>query len=181
MPDDSVIPTSVQPTFCRGLIPTELQGRELLDEVELRLVEKAGGKRRPKGKDLEETPTDHIFTSGLYARRIYLRKGLILTTKIHKTEHPYVVTKGVANVYNELTNEWERIEAPHQGITKPGTRRLLVILEDMVWTTYHPTQETCLETLEDELVEDYHNPRLHALLQAQVGGEAVMGVKGVLK
>lgn len=35
--------------------------------------------------------------------------------------------------------EWERLEAPHTGITEPGTRRVLYIEEDCIWTTSHVT------------------------------------------
>lgn len=79
----------------------------------------------------------HTFTPGLYSRRLIMPKDAIIVSKIHKTEHQFEVSKGIACV--KINDEdWEIIEAPYQGITKPGTRRVLVIVEDCTWTTYHP-------------------------------------------
>jgi CDP-diglyceride synthetase len=33
--------------------------------------------------------------------------------------------------------EWDEITAPYTGITVPGTRRVLYIIEDCIWTTFH--------------------------------------------
>ena len=50
-------------------------------------------------------------------------KGQIISTGIHKKEHPYFVLKGDISV---LTDEGiKRIKAPYNGITKPGTKRLI--------------------------------------------------------
>lgn len=80
----------------------------------------------------------HTFTPGLYSRRLTMPVDAIIVSKIHKTEHQFEVSKGIACVkIND--DDWEIIEAPYQGITKPGTRRVLVIVEECTWTTYHPT------------------------------------------
>jgi len=97
------------------------------------------------------------FTPGLYSRTIHMQKGLVCTSKIHKTEHQFNVSKGVLKVWSE-ENGWELIVAPYQGITKPGARRALIILEDTVWTTYHPTHTTNMEQLEAELIEPHAIP-----------------------
>jgi hypothetical protein len=102
----------------------------------------------------------HRFTPGLYIRQIFMPKNSVLTSKIHKTEHPFTVSKGLCHVYIEERGEWETFSAPHTGITKPGTRRLLIIEEDTVWTTYHPTDLTDLIEIEESLLEEYQNPLL---------------------
>lgn len=80
----------------------------------------------------------HYFTPGLYAREIYMPAGTLIISKIHRTEHPFVISKGSAYVkINE--HDWELLEAPYTGITHPGTRRVLLIEEDCIWTTFHPT------------------------------------------
>ncbi len=58
-------------------------------------------------------------------------------------------------------------EAPHTGITMPGTRRLLVMHEDTVWTTFHVTDLTDPKEIEDEIVLNYKNPLLQPLLEAR--------------
>ena len=138
----------------------------LLDEVEVRLLE-IGGVERPKGEAVVGIPQTHTFTPGLYAREVKIPAGTILTSKIHKTQHPFVISQGAVNVYLEDEARWELLQAPHLGVTQPGTRRLLVVEEDLVWTTFHPTATTDLEELEDELLADYVNPLLHALLEGK--------------
>lgn len=78
----------------------------------------------------------HIFTKGMYSRAIFMPAGSLLTSKIHLTEHQYIISIGRAIVYeNDGTHE---VCGPYHGVTKPNTRRALYILEDTIWTTFHP-------------------------------------------
>lgn len=104
-----------------------------------------------------DLPVTHRFTPGMYIREIFMPKGTLLTSKIHKTEHPYVISMGVVSVYTE-TEGVKVLSSPHTGITKPGTRRLLFIHEDTIWTTFHPTQETDLVKIEEDIIESHSNP-----------------------
>jgi hypothetical protein len=109
-------------------------------------------------------PLEHRFTHdsdgnvNLYSRTIFMPKGLLCTSKIHKTEHQYVVSKGVLKVWSEEMG-WELIRAPFIGITKPGARRALHIIEDTVWTTFHPTTLTDLKEIEAALIEPHQIPQ----------------------
>ena len=105
-------------------------------------------------------PMGHSFTPGMYRRTIFMPGGSIVLSRIHTTEHFYVVTAGRAFVYREDLNQWDRIEAPHHGVTQPGARRFLIIVHDMIWTTYHPTELTDIEEIERSLSLDHHNPLL---------------------
>jgi hypothetical protein len=80
--------------------------------------------------------TTHKFTEGMYIREIFMPAGSLITSKIHKTEHPYVISYGKTAVSID-GDEWNEITAPYTGITVPGTRRVLYILEDCIWTTFH--------------------------------------------
>lgn len=99
-------------------------------------------------------PLKHTFVDGAYVREITMPKGALLTSKIHKITHPYFVLKGEVSV---LTEEGVvRIKAPFSGVTKAGTKRLLYIHEETVWTTIHVTKETDLEKIEAEIIaKDY--------------------------
>jgi hypothetical protein len=72
----------------------------------------------------------------MYIREIFMPAGSLITSKVHKTEHPYIVSYGKVAVSID-GDEWDEITAPYTGITKPGTRRILYILEDCIWTTFH--------------------------------------------
>jgi uncharacterized protein YbdZ (MbtH family) len=96
-------------------------------------------------------PVVNRFTPGLYLREVSVPAGSLVVTKIHKTEHPFVVSKGKISVWTEDKGVVQ-IEAPYTGITKPGTRRVCFCHTDTVWTTFHPTTETDLEKLEADLI-----------------------------
>jgi hypothetical protein len=104
------------------------------------------------GAPMVELPTTHRFTPGLYIREVTLKAGVIYTTRTHKTEHPFVISSGRVTVFHEDGSRRE-LRAPHTGITPVGARRVILTLEDTVWTTFHPTQETNLDKLEELLVE----------------------------
>ena len=95
-------------------------------------------------------PLKHTFTDGLYIRQITMPKGMTMTSKIHKTEHPYFVLRGDVTVATETGAQ--RIIAPYWGITKPGTKRALYMHEETVWITVHKTKETDLDIIEDQLI-----------------------------
>lgn len=86
-------------------------------------------------------PVRHLFTPGLYTREIFMPAGTLLTSRIHLFEHPYVISAGVVSVWDEGSG-WVKLRAPHLGVTKPATRRVLYIHEDTTWTTFHVTTET---------------------------------------
>lgn len=109
-----------------------------------------------------DCPLVHMFTDGMYIREIVMPTGALVTSKIHKTEHPYVVSKGKLLVRVD-NGEWVEIAAPYTGITKAGTRRVAYILEDCTWTTFHnnPDNLTDLEQIEDLVIERYENPLIN--------------------
>lgn len=98
---------------------------------------------------LIDCPLVHTFVPGMYIRRIFMPKGKynpdtkvddinVVTSMIHKTTHPFFILTGKVAVFSE--NDGEQIlTAPFHGITTPGTRRVLRILEDTIWITCHAT------------------------------------------
>ena len=135
----------------------------LIDEVERRLV-LAGGKYQKRGEALEGFPLRHTFAPGLYVRELTIPAGGILTSKIHRTHHIWVMSKGLMSVYVEGEG-WRLLHAPLQGETLPGTRRLAVAHTEVVFTTFHPTEETDVLRLEEALMADYRNPLLEGLVE----------------
>lgn len=102
-------------------------------------------------------PLTHRFTPGLYTREIFMPAGSLITSKIHNTEHPYVISKGVVSVFTDEDGE-VLLKAPHCGITKPGTRRVLYIHEDCVWLTFHPCVDgETVEAIEKRIIEPHNN------------------------
>lgn len=134
--------------------PGELLGRaddEAIDALEQRIL----GELEPV-----EMPLVHRFTPGLYIREIHMKAGTVLTSKIHRTEHPFTISKGRCLVLLR-GGETRELAAPYTGITKPNTRRVLLILEDTIWTTYHvlePGEEGDLDKIEARIIEQRYQP-----------------------
>jgi hypothetical protein len=111
-----------------------------------------------------ECPTTHHFLPGWYIREITMPAGTILTSKIHKTEHPYHVSKGEVSVWTQNQGTI-RIRSPHSGITQPNTRRLIYVWEECVWTTFHKNDNGW--TTPDDVEKDIIQPHINPLLKFQ--------------
>ncbi len=110
-------------------------------------------------RDLEENPeaffslpTDHLFPPGQYVRTVFMAAGRWVSTRIHLADHPFFISAGRILVWTAETGTIE-LSAPHIGITKVGTRRMIYVLEDCIFSTCHPNPEN--ETDPDKLMERY--------------------------
>jgi hypothetical protein len=57
----------------------------------------------------------------------------------------------------------ERLKAPHHGITRPGTKRVMYTHSDMVFITVHATDKKTVEEVEDEVIaKDFNDPLVTA-------------------
>lgn len=106
-----------------------------------------------------QLPIVHRFTPGLYIREIQMPAGTVLTSMVHKTTHPFTISAGRVIVVED-GKPGVLLQAPHTGITTPGTRRALHVIEDTIWTTYHVTEETDPKKLVELLTELPSNPLL---------------------
>lgn len=108
---------------------------------------------REMGTDGAEVPMRHDFLDGIYARTMFMRKGMLITSKWHLVKHTVVVSFGkVAMTTNNGIQEI--ITAPCIFTTYPGTKRALYALEDTVWTTYHKTDFQDVDTVENTVTVD---------------------------
>lgn len=106
-----------------------------------------------------ECPVTHRFTEKLYVREIFMPAGMLITSKIHKTQHQYFVMKGKCIVW--IDGIEHLIEAPYIGVTEPNTRRVLLILEDSIWATTHVNEDNeTVEQIEERIIEKHDNPCL---------------------
>lgn len=128
----------------------------VIDVIEQEAIEAAQDTEQYEQVDC---PLVHTFTPGLYSRQITMRAGLLVTSETHKTEHQYILLKGVVSVWTEAEGEII-ISAPYHGVTLPGTRRLLYIHEDAIWTCFHSTLLHTVAEIHEDIIEKYENPRL---------------------
>lgn len=135
-------------TTLQTLNDLPIPSRELIERLEAAMLE------LPQ----LEIKTTHHLAEGLYAREIFIPAGTLLTGKVHKCEHLNIVSKGRIKVWTE--DGIKEVCAPFTMVSRPGTKRVGLALEDTIWTTIHATELKASEStpelliaLENELIE----------------------------
>ena len=140
-----------------SFLPSEYTKEEFrvgIKDVENKMSE---SKRSLKGKELEHfNPLKHSFAKGVYIREVFNPAGELLVTKIHKYSHPFFLLQGEMTILGE--DGEKRIKAPHYGITKAGTKRIIYAHTDCIFVTVHATDEIDLNKIEEEIIsKDFEN------------------------
>lgn len=107
-------------------------------------------------------PVRHIFAPGVYCREMTIPKGVLVVGKIHRHAHVNVISQGRVAVVTEFGQEV--YEAPRTWVSEPGTKRSVIALEETIWLTVHPTEETDLAKIEEHVIA----PTYEALLGIEV-------------
>lgn len=97
-----------------------------------------------------EVPIFHHFAPNIYMRQMEVIAGTLMVTKMHKTEHFLIVLKGSATILD--SNGLTHVQAPQVIKTQIGTKRVIYFHEDSAWLTTHPTSETDLDLIEEQLI-----------------------------
>jgi quercetin dioxygenase-like cupin family protein len=106
------------------------------------------------GMDQVDCPVTHHFAPSVYAREIFMPAGAVVVGKIHKHAHLNIISKGRVIVSTEFGKK--QLVAPCTFVSEAGTKRAVYIVEDCIWTTIHPTEETDLEKIEEHVIaKDY--------------------------
>ena len=107
-------------------------------------------------EEMEEAmPLKHHIKDGIYTREIFMPKGMLVLSFIHKTNHPSFFMSGDMSVITD-TGEVKRIKAPMVVHTEIGTQRIAYMHEDTVWVCTYRTDATTVEDAEKEVyTEDF--------------------------
>jgi len=92
----------------------------------------------------------HHFADGCYARELIIPKGTALVGALHKTNHHFTVSKGCVVVNNGKSRK--KLTAPYHGQTYAGEKKLIIALDDSVFTTYHVTNLTGVEEIGKQIL-----------------------------
>jgi quercetin dioxygenase-like cupin family protein len=109
-------------------------------------------------------PLTHSFSDGIYTREIFIKQGMFVIGKIHKTDHTFFLMKGKLLLCTE--EGVKEVEAPYYGTASAGTKRVAIALEDTVFVNVHPNPNNIkeIEKLEDTFVvssyEEYKEYKL---------------------
>lgn len=123
-----------------------------------------------------DCPLSHLFAKGMYIRQVFIPANSLLTSEVHKTQHPFTISKGRVLI-SDGNGEWVEVWAPYTGITQPGTRRVVCALEDTVWTTFHAIKtitgkendlsvddkELIINTIESKIILKHTNKALNKI------------------
>ena len=100
-----------------------------------------------------ELPVKHIFAKGVYARELFIPKGVMLTGEIHKYPQINIMSKGDLAV--SIGGRVRRIKADKGPIiiaAPAGTKRIAHAYADTIWTTIHATNLTDVDEIEEYFI-----------------------------
>jgi len=97
----------------------------------------------------------NTFTEGLYSRSGTMRQGSLIIGHIHK--HSCINIMSTGKMIVNMDGVTTTIEAPCVFSSPSGSRKVLLVLEDVTFTNVHNTETTDLDELRKELVvhEDF--------------------------
>jgi hypothetical protein len=96
-----------------------------------------------------EMPVKNYFSQGAYARELFIKKGTVLTGKIHKHENLNIMPYGDITV---LTHDgMKRLTGYNVVVSPAGTKRVAYAHEDTVWITVIGTRDNDV----DEIVRTF--------------------------
>lgn len=98
----------------------------------------------------EDLSIVHTFTDGLYSRSGTMRAGSLIVGHIHK--HSCINIMSTGKMIVNMDGVTTLLEAPCVFSSNGGSRKVLLILEDVTFTNVHNTDTTDLDELRKELV-----------------------------
>lgn len=120
-------------------------------------------KTLPDSYDMEEFnegKITHHFGTGVYGRELFIPKGNVIVSKIHRGKTFNVIAKGVISVICP-NNGYNTYEGPHCFVSEPFTKRIVIAHEDTLWITSHGTDKTDLDEVEEEIIaKDFEEIKL---------------------
>lgn len=95
--------------------------------------------------------TQHHFADGMYCRVLFRPAGTLIVGKCHRRMHFYIIAMGRVSVTD---GDGPAVEygAGTILVSKPGTKRAVLALEDSVCMTVHRTKYRDLKKIERQLV-----------------------------
>jgi len=100
-------------------------------------------------------PLIHSFADGVYIREITLPAGAIIIGAIHRHKHLNFISRGHVRCVTEAGGV-EDLVGPCTMVSPAGTKRVLYVYEETVWTTVHRTEfDTVKEAEAEAIAETY--------------------------
>jgi hypothetical protein len=100
--------------------------------------------------EFNEGKITHHFATGVYGRELFIPKGNVIVSKIHRGKTFNIIAKGVISVISE--QGYHTYEGPYTFVSEPFTKRVVIAHEDTLWITAHGTHQTDLDKVEEEII-----------------------------
>jgi len=95
--------------------------------------------------------TEHYFSDGMYCRKLIRPAGTLIIGKVHKKDHFFLCAKGEIIAWSE--SGMRHLKAGDVICSKPGTKRVTYAITEAIGITFHRTDKTNLDEIEEELIE----------------------------
>lgn len=94
----------------------------------------------------------HHFSDGVYGRELFMKAGVMVMSKIHRRKTFNVIAQGLVMVLSE--EGVMRYKGPIAFVSKPMTKRFVMVEEDTVWITSHAVSSDTqdLDEIEKEVI-----------------------------
>lgn len=102
-----------------------------------------------------EIPLKHYFSKSVYGREIVIPSGALIVGKIHKHQTMNVLSQGEVTVLS--IEGVVRLKAPATFVSNPGAKRVIFAHSESVWSTFHGTDETDIEKIEELFIAKTYN------------------------
>ena len=136
----------------RGMMWEKIETfKNQIEQLEGCLTHKPGEIQSDKLKDT--FPIKQHIEGGMYTREIFMPKGSLVISLIHKQNHPSFFLEGEMSILAD-NGEVKELKAPMNLNTKIGTQRVAYMHEDCKWICVYKTDAT---TFEEAEVDVYTN------------------------
>ena len=105
----------------------------------------------------------HHFGSGVYGRELFLHKGTVVVSKIHKRKTFNIIARGLVSVIDPV-NGYNTYQGPYTFVSEPMTKRVVIAHEDTLWITTHANEDDSedLDEIEEKTIaKNFENINLN--------------------
>lgn len=141
------VPHDLTMTEFRSLpaTPSQIARRAKVHALEANL------RRDVPGSETGPAPV-HLLSPGMYLRQLTIPARTVVVSKRHARQHLCIVSRGEALVFTE--DGMTLIRGPHSWVSPAGAKRVLLVLDEIVWSTVHRTECTTVEDAERDVLMD---------------------------
>jgi hypothetical protein len=105
----------------------------------------------PQSEELKKiAPLKQTLEGGFYTRELFMPKGSVIVSMIHRQQHPSFLLKGKVSYLTD-TGDIKTIVAPHTIFTQIGTQRVFYVHEDTQWCCVYKTNAKTFEEAESDV------------------------------